>query len=92
MKKYRFLLKPFFFILNLLFATWVVFAIDNLSPSDFRKEASRDTAGNIRNSLKDKKMYFKNLCTDYKTGKIDSARLDRQLSVFFDSLCACKRY
>ena len=40
MKKYDFLLKPIFFILKLLFSCWLVFQIEEISPSDFGKYES----------------------------------------------------
>jgi len=36
-KGYAFILKPVFFILSLLFATWLTLYIERLAPSDFGK-------------------------------------------------------
>jgi len=40
MKKYKFLLKPLFFICSLIFSCWLVLVIEQLSPSDFGKYES----------------------------------------------------
>jgi hypothetical protein len=98
-KKYKFILKPLFFIFSLLFTSWMVLKIEQLSPSDFGKYRSlfktvSDTTiiypkKEIRSSVKKTKLfhkqYLKNLCIDYKTGVIDSEKLDRQLELFLDN-------
>lgn len=100
MKKYKFILKPLFFIFSLLFTSWMVLKIEQLSPSDFGKYRSlfktvSDTAvvhpkKEIRLSVKKTKLfqkqYLKTLCIDYKTGVIDSEKLDRQLELFLNDL------
>ncbi|MGQ0827605.1 MAG: hypothetical protein ACT4ON_04325 [Bacteroidota bacterium] len=40
MKKYKFILKPLFFICSLIFACWLVLIIEQVSPSDFGKYES----------------------------------------------------
>jgi hypothetical protein len=86
MKNYSFLIKPIFFIFNLLFATWLVIKIEQLSPSDFGKnkslfERSQPRPDNI--PVYDK-YYLKKLADDYKSGKLDSAAFDLQLEIFID--------
>lgn len=79
MKKYTFLLKPALFIFNLVFATWMVFAIEKIHPSDFGRYGNffdTDPASAIR--LLNKKKLLK-LCNDYKTGVIDSAELEKRV-------------
>ena len=83
MRKYKFLLKPFFFIFNLLFATWLVFQIEKLSPSDFGKYKYifEDAPQSDSTHLKSKE-YLKKICIDYKTGILDSAAFDKQIDKF----------
>lgn len=83
MKNYTFLLKPAFFIFNLIFATWLVFKIEEISPSDFGKYKSlfEDTPGSIGY----KKKRLKKIIIEYKAGKIDSIQLERQLENYLES-------
>jgi hypothetical protein len=76
----------------------MVLKIEQLRPSDFGKyrslfKTASDTTGiypkkEIRSAVKKTKLfhkqYLKNLCIDYKTGAIDSERLDHQLELFLD--------
>ena len=93
MKKYKFLIKPVFFIFNLLFATWLVLKIEKLSPSDFGKHkdifepAMRHPEGVPQYD----KYYLKKLAEDYKQGKIDSAMFDLQLEIFIDDALKKKK-
>jgi len=84
MEKYKFLLKPAFFIFNLLFSTWLVFQIEKISPSDFGKYKSI-----FENPPKpipvQKKQELKKLCADYKAGLLDSAGLEQRLDKFLVS-------
>lgn len=83
MKKFHFLLKPLFFIISLLFATWLVVKIEKISPSDFGKyESYLSQEPNNPENFRDRKQYLKSLCSDYKNGTIDSIRLDQELTVF----------
>jgi hypothetical protein len=81
MKKYNFLLKPVFFIFSLFFATWLVIEIEKLSPSDFG-EPNQEVP--LKMSTTDKfteqKECLKNICFEFKTGKIDSLKLDKKLA------------
>ncbi|MBA3664156.1 MAG: hypothetical protein H0W61_08115 [Bacteroidetes bacterium] len=83
MKKYKFILKPLFFIFNLLFATWLVLKIEKIQPSDFGEYKSIFYSGPkpkmVTTADKD---YLKKLCTEYKKGVIDSVRLEKQLEKF----------
>ena len=79
-KKYRFLLKPAFFIFNLLFSTWLVFQIEQISPSDFGRykyifEPQRKTP-----PLFGRKQEIRKLCNEYKAGLLDSTQLESKLS------------
>ncbi|MCW3076746.1 MAG: hypothetical protein JWO32_1355, partial [Bacteroidetes bacterium] len=83
MKNYRFILKPLFFIFNLLFATWLVLKIEKIEPSDFGEYKSIFYKGAMPKMVTQKdKQYLKNLCSEYKNGKIDSLKLEKQLEDF----------
>ncbi|HEX8516257.1 MAG TPA: hypothetical protein VF868_08660 [Bacteroidia bacterium] len=86
MKDYSFLLKPIFFIFNLIFATWLVIKIEKLSPSDFGRyetlfERTEPRPDNVPSY---DKYYLKTLADDYKSGKLDSAEFDLQLEIFIN--------
>ncbi|MCD6017333.1 MAG: hypothetical protein K0S53_454 [Bacteroidetes bacterium] len=83
MKNYTFLLKPAFFLFNLIFATWLVFKIEEISPSDFGKYKSlfEDPPGSIGY----KKKHLKKIIIDFKAGKLDSLQLERQLEIYLES-------
>ena len=90
MKKYNFLFKPFFFICSLLFATWLVLYIEKISPSDLGKYESLFNSrpkplpkeSNVHKPFAYDKQCLKKICTDYKSGLLDSAKLDQQLEIF----------
>jgi hypothetical protein len=75
MKKYKFLVKPLFFIFNLLLATWLVLKIEKLSPSDFgrHKTLFERTEPVQQNFPHYDKYYIKALADQYRSGKLDSA-------------------
>lgn len=80
MKKYTFLFKPVFFIFNLVFATWLVFQIEKISPSDFGKYRSLfETPPEPIPVKAYSKESLKKICIDYKAGILDSAGLEQQL-------------
>ncbi len=80
MKEKLFLFKPLFFIFNLIFATWLVFQIEKLSPSDFGKYESLFEGPPVFSREKmGEKGYLKKLCSEYKAGKLDSADVERLL-------------
>jgi hypothetical protein len=78
MKNYSFLIKPAFFIFNLLFATWLVFKIETISPSDFGKYG-RIFQEEYRPPVSDKKGPLKKLYRDYKNGLLDSVSFEKTL-------------
>ena len=83
MTKYKFLLKPLFFIFNLLFATWLVFKIEEMTPSDFgRYKYLFEDPPKLSPDKMHHKLYLKKLCTDYKSGKLDSLELEEKLDGF----------
>jgi len=86
MGKYQFLLKPIFFIFNLLFATWLVLKIEKIQPSDFGRyeQLFQRTEPRPDNVPAYDKYYIKKLADDYKSGKLDSAMFDLQLEIFID--------
>jgi hypothetical protein len=79
MKKYKFLLKPAFYIFSLFFATWLVFKIERIKPSDFGRY--KHLFGERPKFIKSKldKKNLKKLCIDYKAGVIDSLELERKI-------------
>lgn len=85
MKKYQFLIKPLFFIFNLLFASWLVIKIEEIRPSDFGMEnqIKNNTPGIIQPCKQFKpdniKMELKILFENYKSGILDSTELDQKL-------------
>jgi hypothetical protein len=83
MKDYSFLKKPVFFIFNLVFATWLVLAIEQLKPSDFGDNASfflpPPRPHKVTPADKPK---LQKLASAYRAGKIDSLTLDRELNEF----------
>ena len=83
MKNYTFLFKPAFFLFNLIFATWLVFKIEEISPSDFGKYKSlfEDAPGSVGY----KKKRLKKIIIEYKAGKLDSVQLERQLENYLES-------
>jgi len=83
MKKYKFLFKPLLFIFNLLFATWLVLKIEKIKPSDFGKHKSVFYSGpKPRTVSQDDKEYLKKLFIDYKSGLIDSVKLEEHINKF----------
>lgn len=83
MKNYKFLFKPVFFIFNLLFATWLVFQIEKITPSDFGRYRSlfEDTKPVAPDHVLHKTI-LKKICSDYKTGALDSIKLEQELDKF----------
>jgi hypothetical protein len=70
MRNYKFIVKPLFFILSLVFSSWLVLWIEKIRPSDFNTKAGSG------------KSYLKKLALDYKVGFIDSVELDQRLEQF----------
>jgi hypothetical protein len=85
MKKYKFLLKPIFFIFNLIFATWLVLWIEKIEPSDFGEHKRFfDPAPEPRIVTKEDKTYLRELAIEFKKGELDSAALDKKLEQFLE--------
>ncbi len=86
MKKYSFLLKPLFFIFNLLFATWMVIFIEKTNPSDFGRHRSLFEDPPVMNPAKmEKKKHLAKICADYKAGLVDSIGLNTKLDAYLAS-------
>ncbi len=80
MKKYIFLFKPLLFIFNLFFATWLVFKIEKIRPSDMGRYGYLFEDVPPPSMLKAlNKQYLKNLCYDFKNGVVDSLTLDQRI-------------
>jgi hypothetical protein len=83
MKEYSFLVKPVFFIFNLIFATWLVLSIEKIKPSDFGEyNTIFAPAPKPRMVGKQDKVYLKKLAEEYCAGKIDGKKLDEELERF----------
>jgi hypothetical protein len=83
MKDYSFLKKPVFFIFNLVFATWLVLAIEQMQPSDFGEYGSFfSPPPRPRKVSLDDKAKLQKLASDFKAGKIDSLTFDKELFEF----------
>ena len=86
MNKYKFLLKPVFFVFNLVFATWLVFKVESISPSNFGKYKSLfdEPPTGIPGKIQHKK-YLVKICADYKAGKLDTLQLNTKLEEYLTS-------
>jgi len=86
MKKYKFLLKPLFFIFNLVFATCLVLFIEKIKPSDFGRHRSlfENEIPPLTPTVYNKE-YLKKICHDYRCGLIDSAQVEKKLDIFFSA-------
>jgi hypothetical protein len=83
MKEYTFLFKPFFFIFNLIFATWLVLSIERLKPSDFgNKKSIFERPATLRKVSEADKPKLRQLAYDFKSGKIDEATLEKEIDAF----------
>jgi hypothetical protein len=85
MKRFKFLIKPLFYIFSLTASSYMVIIIERISPSDFSKHPSLflPQAKPVAVQVNDQRMeYLKNICFDYKYGLIDSSTLDERISVF----------
>jgi hypothetical protein len=87
MKRYKFLIKPLFYIFCLTGSSYMVLVIEKISPSDFSKHQTLfiSTPKNIQAvqvKYDRNKDYLKSICFDYKYGVIDSATLDEKLNQF----------
>jgi hypothetical protein len=87
MKKYKFLIKPLFFIFNLLFATWLVIKIEQLSPSDFGKFRSlfEKPEPVLKNVPVYDKHYILKLSEDYKKGILSKKLFEQELNIYLNN-------
>jgi hypothetical protein len=86
MKQYIFLLKPLFFIFNIVFATWLVLKIEKIKPSDFGEHKSIfENAPKPRVLTKSDKHRLKTLAYEFKYGIIDSAGLNKKLDKLLEA-------
>ena len=79
LKKYKFLIKPAFFICNLLFSTWLVFRIEKISPSDFGRYRDWFDVPKKEPVGVSRQRDIKKLCNDYKAGLLDSIQLQERI-------------
>lgn len=86
MKQYKFLLKPLFFIFNLVFATWLVLKIEKIKPSDFGEHQSIfETPQKPRVLNGADKHRLKTIAYEFKYGLIDSAGLSKKLDKLLEA-------
>lgn len=86
MKDYTFLIKPFFFIFSLIFSTWLVLAIEKISPSDFGEYKTLFEKKTIPTRvITVDKQHLKDLFRQYKIGSIDSLTFDKRLESYIIS-------
>jgi hypothetical protein len=86
MRKFRFIIKPVFYILSLVFATWLVITIEKVSPSDFN--SSKDKTNEkmvVPPEIQQDKIFLENLCKAYRAGTIDSSELGKRLLWYLKS-------
>ncbi|MFL5764121.1 MAG: hypothetical protein ACJ77K_09280 [Bacteroidia bacterium] len=84
MSNYKFLLKPLFFIFNLLFATWLVLKIEQIqAPDAIMPPASTH---NKPGSAGNEKAILRSLLWSYKAGRLDSIQLDNKIDDFLKGL------
>lgn len=82
MKNYKFLVKPILFIFNLIFATWLVFAIESVTPSDFGRYGYLFEDPPALTTKKLKKEHLIRICADYKAGKLDTSDLVERIDMY----------
>lgn len=85
MKNYTFIFKPLFFVFSLVFSTWMVLAIEKVSPSDF---GEYKTLFETQSSpmAKFSSHYIQQLFLEHKNGTIDSIQLQRKLEMFIGAI------
>ena len=85
MKQYSFLFKPIFFIVNLILATWLVLAIEQVEPSDFGQYKSFfESPARPKKVYPEDKARLKELAIRFKQGRIDESTLDKELEAFLE--------
>jgi hypothetical protein len=83
MTEYKFLLKPLFFIFNLIFATWLVLKIEQIQPSDFGRYRSIFESKDQLNPEKlRQKKYLEKIFSEYKHGLLDSVQVAGKLEKY----------
>lgn len=86
MKQYKFILKPLFFIFNLVFATWLVLKIESIRPSDFGEHNKIfNPAPKPRIVTKEDKKILRAIALEFKYGKIDSLKMEQRFDNFLQS-------
>jgi hypothetical protein len=88
MSKYKFLIRPVFYIFNLFFATWLVIKIESVSPSDFGryKLLFERTEPKLQHVPVYDKYYIFKLAEDYKKERIDQKTFLQLLSSHLDAV------
>ncbi len=92
MKRYKFLIKPLFYIFSLTASSYMVLVIEKVSPSDFGKHQSlfvtepSKPASTQLVKYDSRKELLKSICFDYKYGIIDSAAVETRISTFLSGL------
>jgi hypothetical protein len=82
MKRFKFILKPALFIFNLLFATWLVFTIEEIKPTDFGRYEYLFEDPPALKTKKLKKEHLIKICSDYKAGVLDTNELVKKIDMY----------
>jgi len=83
MNNYKFLRKPFFFLFNLLFATWLVLKIEQIKPTDFgRNRNFFEPAPQPRIVTIKDRAFLLQMANDYAKDKLDSAALRLKIEAY----------
>ena len=85
MKNYTFIFKPLFFVFSLVFSTWMVLAIEKISPSDFG-EYKTLFESQPSPMTKFSTHYIQQLFLEHKNGIIDSVQLQHKLETFLGAI------
>ncbi|MEW6468842.1 MAG: SHOCT domain-containing protein [Bacteroidota bacterium] len=76
MSRYKFLLRPLFYIFSILFSSWMVLWIESISPSDFGKYGALfSTPVPAPPGGRDQ---LKKLYREYKSGRISSDEFEKK--------------
>ncbi len=78
MKKYKFLIKPFTYILSLIFSSWMILEIDRYGSKE-KNINGKSEEKNIHSECFQKKDCLKKLFILYSNKQIDSASFENEL-------------
>lgn len=83
MNNYKFLRKPFFFLFNLLFATWLVLKIEQIKPTDFGRNTNFfEPAPQPRIVTIKDRAFLLQIANDYAEDRLDSTALRLKIEAY----------